>query len=118
MEPAPNPNGIAITKKNIAFPVNAKPNKATTVNIVLTAVTMPVPKRLITFELKRLDIIVQALTVAVIYPARDTGKSNSLYIEGHAVPRIESGNPTPINEINMIINNIVIIIYLRQIQVV
>ena len=78
MEPAPSPNGTAITKKQTGFFVNAKPNNATAVITVLTAVTPPTPKRLITLALMRLDTIVHALTVAEIDPASEIGKFDSL----------------------------------------
>ena len=77
MEPAPSPSGIANKKKKTALSVKANPSNAAAVIKVLTAETTPVPNLLITFELIRLEIIVQALTVAEIYPASETGKLNS-----------------------------------------
>jgi hypothetical protein len=65
----------------------------------LAAVTMPVPKRPITFALNMLEITVPPQVITEAYPATGTGTSRCLYIEGRAEPRKESGSPRLINDI-------------------
>ena len=64
----------------------------------LTAVTIPVPKRLIILSLKMLEITVPPATIMKINPAKCRGTFNELYIEGHAEPSNASGNPKLIKE--------------------
>ena len=58
-----------------------------------SAVTAPVPKRLVRRSLRRLEVIVPALITVDTIPANDSGTPSSGCIVGHAAPSSESGSP-------------------------
>ena len=74
------------------------PNIAAAVRATLTAVTAAVPARLFSLSLKRLEITVLIAINIEIIPAYDTGTQKSVYIDGQAEPKSESGSPNPIKE--------------------
>ena len=78
---------------------DAKENSssAAAVSIVLTAVTVPAPKRFVSLSLSRLETIVPALIISEITPASPMGAPSSPLITGHAAPSRESGRPRLIN---------------------
>jgi len=63
----------------------------------LTSVTAPEPNRLITRSLIRLERIVPPDIIIEIIPALSIDTPKPLYMDGHALPNRESGNPKLIN---------------------
>lgn len=72
--------------------------------------TKHVPNLFITRVQKKLDNIVHPDIRNVTYPASDTESENSLYIDGQAVPKRESGIPSPIKAMYITIRRSVAII--------
>lgn len=68
-----------------------KPNSATAVVRTLTAVTFPVPNRVFSRSLFRLETIVPAEIIMEMIPAAETEVPSSWYMTGHAEPSRESG---------------------------
>ena len=64
-------------------------------SVVETAVTRPVPKRLITAAEARLETMVPQLTIIVMTLPIETGSPRSACMAGQAAPRSESGMPSP-----------------------
>ena len=79
--------------------VKAKPVRPRAVNKTLKAVTFPVPNFLITFTLKRDDIIVPPEMIKETKPACPTGIPKPRRIVGQAAPNIPSGRPKLIKAI-------------------
>jgi hypothetical protein len=69
MEPAPKPRGTAQRHNSINAEEKENPIRATAVIKTLTAVTMPVPSRLIILSLKMLEITVPPAIIIDTYPA-------------------------------------------------
>ena len=70
---------------------------ATAVIATLITMTLPVPSLRVILSLCQLETIVPAAIIMDIIPTYDTGTPNSEYIEGHAEPSSEYGNPRLIN---------------------
>ena len=69
------------------------PKRAAAVMSTLNAVTLPVPKRLVSLSLWRLEKIVPSDMIMEMPPAYETGTESSPYIVGQAAPSSESGRP-------------------------
>jgi len=63
----------------------------------LTNVTIPVPKRLIHRSLIRLEKIVPPDIIIESIPALSIDTPKPIYMDGHALPKRESGKPKLIN---------------------
>ena len=74
-----------------------KPSSATAVVATLSAVTRPVPRRVLSRSLARLDTMVPAEMIIDTPPAHDTPAPSWGYILGHAAPSSASGRPRLMN---------------------
>ena len=70
-----------------------KPNSATAVVATLSAVTRPVPRRVLSRSLARLDTMVPTEMIMDTPPAQDTPAPSCGYMLGHAAPSSASGRP-------------------------
>ena len=70
-----------------------KPNSATAVVATLSAVTRPVPRRVLSRSLARLDTMVPAEIIIDTPPAQATPAPSCGYMLGHAAPSSASGRP-------------------------
>ena len=95
MAPAPRPSGIASRQSHGKPGAAAKPSSAAAVSAVETAVTRPVPNRLMSAAEERLEMMVpQQVTIVTALP-HETGVPRSTCMAGHAAPKSESGMPRP-----------------------
>ena len=72
---------------------SAKPSKANPVKKPLTITTGPMPHRLRTAPLAKLDRLEHAVRISVISPAAGNGWPNVVRIAGQATPSTLSGRP-------------------------
>ena len=73
------------------------PSNAPAVMATLTSVTFPVPNRLMSLVLIRLETTVPHETTMDTTPAKDSGAERSTCMAGQAEPKRESGRPKLIN---------------------
>ena len=78
MDPAPRPRGMAQRQSQSMLSEQEKPSRARAVISVLTAVIFPVPKRLISQEESRLEVMVPQETMMVTMLAQETGRLRSV----------------------------------------
>ena len=62
------------------------------------AVTFPVPRRLVSLSLCRLDRMVPTAMIMEMIPAQEIGTWSVPYMEGQAAPSRESGSPKLIKD--------------------
>ena len=63
------------------------------------ATSLPVPRRLMSGAVARLETTVHAVMIMVMALWAATGAPSSTYMTGHAEPRSESGSPSETNAI-------------------
>ena len=74
-----------------------KPKSATAVSATLPAVTLPVPRRLLSRSLARLETMVPAEMIMDTAPAQDRPAPRGWYMLGQAAPSSASGRPRLMN---------------------
>ena len=103
--PAPSPNGIASKNSGNADFDSAKPSTARQVSSEENATVIAVPSLLIILAEKKLASTVPKEISIVITLEREMGKLNSPQIAGSDAPNAESGSPSPIKTIKIIIKS-------------
>ena len=110
--PAPSPNGRESRHIHQKDYVTANPKSDSADRRVEQATTSPVPNLFKSFALKKAETVVPIEISNETTLARDNGSPKSCHIAGIAVPKEESGSPSPIYKIKMITKKNVAIIVL------
>ena len=103
--PPPKPKGIPQRIKTNGDFENEEHNNAIAVKKVETITTLLVPNFSIIFALSKLDISVKQEIGVEISQAEDSLIPKVSEIAGQAEPNSESGTPSPIYAVKIIINN-------------